>query len=117
MDCVRVSTKEHNNGFYEGDYKDILGLEGADLSACRQACITDLDCMAWKYTLDQKCQLADKLPGKSPVLISTEFVTKGGLIECKGDWNMLHLIWWVVILGLALVGVWYVLNRCPHRKK
>ena len=117
MDCVRVSTREANGKKYDGGYIENLPLHSAGRDACRQACVSNLSCKAWEYSSDRKCFLAKELYGPHPSLINTPPGGTTGLIECENDWSMLKLIWWVVILGLILVGVWYVINRCEPRAR
>jgi len=117
MDCVRVSTRELEGERYVGDYSEILALQGSGADACRQACVTKSDCVAWEYTTDQKCKIASKFKGPHPMVVAAGSGTRAGLIECTNDWSMLKLIWWIVILGLVIVLVWYVMTRCEPRAK
>jgi hypothetical protein len=99
MDCVRTSSNESKGRKYE-TYRTVDG----DVDRCRQECISDMKCKAWYY--DDKCRLATDQNYKPDTRVKNS-----GQIVCQDDWSMLRLIWWVIILGTVLVGVWYLM-RC-----
>lgn len=117
MDCVRVSLRELEGEKYAGNYVEMNSLQNSGVDACRQLCVSSRDCVAWECTPDQKCFTTASLKGSYPVVISAPSGTRSGLVECKDDWSMLKLIWWVTILGLVLVVIWYVMTKCVPRAK
>ena len=115
MDCVRVSTNELRNERYIGSYVFNVPLEGQGADACRQGCVSPNVCKAWYYTPDGKCMVTEWMhDGHSE---SAPTGTAAGMIRCANDWSMLKLIWWIVILGSILFGVWWMMNRCPSQRK
>ena len=116
MDCVRVSTQERNDQEYMGMYNLASEFSGSGFDACRQSCVSNLNCKAWKYNPDNECYLSNKLHGSYPMHRIARPGTKSGLIECKNDWNMLKLILMITVLGLILVLFWYLMSRGEMRR-
>ena len=116
MDCVRVSTRELGGEKYAGNYIEIGTLHGFGADACRQVCVTSRECQAWEYTPD-KCLTTSKLQGNYPTVVPAFPATQAGLIKCEEDWDILKLIWWIIILGLFIVLVWYVMTRCESQDR
>lgn len=116
MDCVRVSTRELEGEEYMGVYDNIKRLKELGADACRQACVTDLNCKAWKYNPEGECLVSSRLHGHYPTYRVARPGTRSGLIECAQDWNMLKLILMILILGSVLVLVWYLMNKGESRR-
>ncbi len=123
MDCVRVSEREVSGEVWDADYKRLSDVNSKE--ACRQACVSDLDCVAWKYG-GGECSVADSIRGSYPhLLIGRSLVSDSGigsiamasgLIACENTYSMLKTLGMVFLIGVILVGVWYLL-RCKSKSR
>ena len=113
MDCVKLPVSELTNEVYTGDYSVSEISDNSDINSCIRSCISTKGCKAWKYDPRGQCFISSNINGE--IESAPGFV--GGKVECQNEWSMVKLIWWIVIIGLILVLIWYVLNRCVPAAK
>ena len=114
MDCVRVSEREIEGEVWDANYKEMGTDSKLSREACRQTCVSDLDCVAWKYNFGGgNCSLADTIKGAYPHLKREKDVVSG-LIACENTYSMLKTMGLVFLVVLVLVGLWFLL-RCKAK--
>ena len=107
MDCIRSSVGNYKNHVWKGDYENVPALKNVSIEQCKQACVSDLNCKAWRLSDEGVCSHAKEITGE----LSGELkMTKGsGRIECVPQYNLVSIMLNVGIVAIVIFIVYMIL--------
>ena len=126
MDCIRVSEREIKGFQWDGyHYQSLFPLDGDTVDSCRQKCVSNLKCKAWKWEPedggnpeDGTCYITRLLKGNYPRVKKVDNKdVMSGLIRCEDNWSMLKFFGYLLLMFVILGFAFFFMFICPKRKK
>ena len=116
MDRIRLSKGLLKNAEWHATYKSIIGID--EVESCKEGCISDLGCVAWKINDDRECFFASSLVDDPPD-IKKSSGTISGIITYETSYSILEMILYFILGGSILFLAWYLLhiNKCSGKKR
>lgn len=105
MSCTRESVQEVQDKAWNANYKNTT----IKSQLCKHACISDLNCVAWKVDNTGICSLATELYENPPDLVVQQG-TKSGLVKCSRTYNVWGTLMWLLIFFLIILVIYFVMN-------